>query len=180
MKTTRWAGAALVLGASLAGCAVDAVGPRTGGGGPLATLEPGIHPVLIVEGGASSPETRVEVHLRRVKVDEEVASYQGELGYDAAAMTLSGAEFAAGMTGMWNEVSPGRLRFAAVVLEGVGQAPVLVLRFAPREELRAESFTLAMEEVVARETYTNLTARVVGRQHPLFVAANTEAADSRP
>jgi len=173
MMDVRWtirAAAVLLLGAALAGCerqpAAVPVEPD-----PWEELGPGIHPVLVVD-GKDEQGTRVELHFRRVQVTEAVASWQGELRYAAGRMSLAGAELPAGVTGAWNEVEPGRIRFAGIALAGAGDGAVLTFRFKPTGEITADAFTLAMEEVVATEGFANLTARVVKQPaHPLFSAA---------
>ena len=167
MRHVRWA-LALLLGVGVAGCERQpAAAPLVEETDPFANLGPGIHPVLVL--AARTPESaRVELHLKRVQVTAQVASYQGELTYDAARMKLSAAEFPAGLAGAWNEVEPGRVRFAAAAPSGVGDAAVLTLSFAATEKPSAEHFTLAMEEVVASEEFADLTPQVAQRPHPLF------------
>src|SRR5215217_3842676 len=76
---------------------------------------------------------------------------------------------APGVAGVWNEATPGRLRFAAAAPGGVGDGPVLTLRFTGQAALTRESFTLAMEEVVARDGFANVTRLVATAAHPLLV-----------
>ena len=168
MKSTGWSrrAAALLLGVALAACDEQPVATQTAD--PLAGMGPGIHPVLVVapaEGGA-----QVELHLRRVQVKAQVASYQGELRYDAGAMHLSGAQLPAGVVGAWNEVQPGHVRFAGVAPSGVGEGAVLTLRFAAAAQPARESFGLVMEEVVAPD-FADLTGRVSRPLHPLLSTA---------
>lgn len=171
MKSIGWSrrSTALLLGVALAACDGQPVAPQTAN--PLAGMGPGIHPVLVVapaEGGA-----QVELHLRKVQVEAQVASYQGELRYDAGAMRLSGAQLPPGVVGAWNEVQPGRVRFAAVAPSGVGEGPVLTLRFAAAAQPGRESFGLMMEEVVAHD-FADLTDRVSRPLHPLLSTAPLE------
>lgn len=172
MKNVRWTrgAAAVLLGVALAACERQpaAVPPETD---PFAGLGPGIHPVLVVA-GQDAKEARVELYLHRVEVAEQVASYQGELRYDTGRMKLSAAELPGGVAGAWNEVEPGRVRFAAAALEGVGDAPVLTLRFAPTGRIERSGFTLDVEEIVATEAFAPLTAKVVKQtgDRPLFSA----------
>ncbi|HEX5871486.1 MAG TPA: hypothetical protein VFY65_13765 [Longimicrobium sp.] len=168
MKSTGWSrrAAALLLGVALAACDEQPIATQTAD--PLAGMGPGIHPVLVVapaDGGA-----QVELHLRRVQVEAQVASYQGELRYDAGAMHLSGAQLPAGVVGAWNEVQPGHVRFAGVAPSGVGEGAVLTLRFAAAAQPARESFGLVMEEVVAPD-FADLTGRVSRPLHPLLSTA---------
>jgi hypothetical protein len=161
--------AALLAGVALAACEGQPVAPQTAD--PLAGMGPGIHPVLVVapaEGGA-----QVDLHLRRVQVEVSVASYQGELRYDAGAMRLSSAQLPAGVVGAWNEVQPGRVRFAGVAPSGVGDGAVLTLRFAAASQPARESFGLVMEELIAPD-FAELTDRVSSPLHPVLSTAPLE------
>ena len=172
MINVRWTrgAAALLLGVALAACERQpaAVPVETD---PFAGLGPGIHPVLVVA-AQDAESARVELYLKRVEVSEQVASYQGELRYDVGRMKLSAAELPSGVAGVWNEVEPGRVRFAAAAPGGVGDAPALTLRFAPQGRIERTAFTLNMEEVVASQAFANITAKVVKQtgDRPLFSA----------
>ncbi|HEX2079834.1 MAG TPA: cohesin domain-containing protein [Longimicrobium sp.] len=168
MKHAAWkrGAAALLVSAALAACERQPAASQTPD--PLGGLEPGIHPVLVVaaaEGGA-----QVELHLRRVQVQGRVASYQGELRYDASVLRLRGAQLPAGVAGAWNEVEPGRVRFAGAAPGGVPDGAVLTLRFAASAPPVRESFAVAMEEVVAHD-FADLTASVSRAEHPVFSTA---------
>lgn len=134
---------------------------------PLLGAEPGIHPVLVVaaEGGG---EATLELHLKRVEVASKVASYQGELEYSTGSLTLLGASVPGGITGSWNEVEKGRVRFAGVSLAGIGESAVLTLRFAAQGEVDADAFRLRMEEITATEDFLDLTPAVRQAERPLF------------
>jgi hypothetical protein len=165
MMRTGWTrgAAALLLAAALAACdRHPVVAPKPD---PVAGLGPGIHPVLVL--GASEGGAQVELHLRRVQVQAQVASYQGELLYDAAKLRLERAQFPAGVAGAWNEVQPGRVRFAGAASAGVPEGAVLTLRFTALAPPVRESFALVMEEVVAHD-FSSLTGRVSRSEHPLF------------
>lgn len=151
---------ALVLGCAEAPTAVD-------GGDDLTRLPPGIHPVLVVteQGGG---EASVTLQLKRVQVQQQVASYQGELTYDAAALTLRDAAVPAGISGMWHEPEQGRIRFAGAAVDGLGEGAVLTLRFATRERVEAADFSIGMEELVSTESFGSLTAQVQPRERPLL------------
>jgi hypothetical protein len=125
----------------------------------LAQLEPGIHPVLVVAGEGGG-EATVELHLKRVAVTATVASFQGELTYDVAALALAGARMPEGIMGVWNETEKGKVRFSGVSLEGIGEGAVLSLQFTTARQVEASAFTLKMEELVGTEGFENLTEKV--------------------
>lgn len=137
-----------------------------------AAPEPGIHPTLVVSGPGAGP-ARVELVLRRVEIAEQIASYQGEITYDRASMQLVRAEIPGGITGLFNEVAPGRIRFAGVKVEGVGDGPVLVLHVTPARPLAAEHFGVRITEVSAA-SLADLTLRVAAGPAPLVRAPGRE------
>ena len=120
--------------------------------------EPGIYPVLVVAGQEGETAT-VELHLKRVEVKDEVASFQGELRYDAKRMTLTGTEIPAGITGASNEAEPGVLRFAGVSLDGIERGAVLTLKLRASAPVAADAFELRMQEIVA-ETFQDLAPQL--------------------
>lgn len=120
--------------------------------------EPGIYPVLVVAGQEGDAAT-VELHLKRVDVTDEVASFQGELTYDAARMTVTGTEIPAGITGAFNETEPGVLRFAGVSLDGIERGAVLRLQLRAAAPVTADAFELRMQEIVA-ETFQDLVPQL--------------------
>lgn len=134
---------------------------------PLRGAEAGIHPVLIVA-AESGDEATVELLLKRVDMQSTVASYQGELEYETGALTLVNATIPAGITGTWNEVEKGRVRFAGVALAGIGEGAVLTLRFAARSTVDAGVFRLSIEEITATENFLDLTDTVHQAERPLF------------
>jgi len=171
MSRTRWkAGAralALVLGVGLAVGCKDAKGPMEPD--VLEGLGPGIHPVVVVA-GKSGTVTQVELQLRRIQVEDKVSSYQGQLEYDTGKLTLEGAELPNGISGAWNEIAPGKIRFAGATLEGIADAVVLTMRFTAKGNVQASAFKVRMEEVVASTEFRNLTSQVVSSEQPLFSA----------
>lgn len=140
-----------------------------GKGSPVEpALGQGIHPVLVVT-PLEAGESRVELVLRRVDVAEQVGSVQGELTYDAARMRLRSAEIPQGIMGAWNEVSPGRIRFAGLKVDGLGDGAVLALRVEASAPLAAEAFSVTLSELTEAATLGNITARVTPAPHPLLV-----------
>jgi hypothetical protein len=121
--------------------------------------EAGIYPVLVVTDETAAGAT-VELHLKRVDVAERIASYQGELVYDPAALTVSAGRIPAGITGSWNETRRGTLRFAGVAVGGIEAGPVLTLTVATTRPLAAEAFRLRMEELVSATGFGDLAPRL--------------------
>lgn len=135
--------------------------------GVLEGLGPGIHPIVVLTSQSGGNAT-VAVHLKRVQVTTAVASYQGELSYDANLLKLAGAELPQGIVGAWNEVMPGQVRFAGAAMNGVGEGPILTLRFTSAGAIKAEAFKIRLEEVVGATDFANVTKEVVPREQPLF------------
>lgn len=157
---SRWraATAAVVVFAAVALACADTTTPDDGGGFPD-NLSAGLYPLVNVP-VETSASVQVDLYLKRVQVAEDVASYQGELTYDTGALTLDHTDLPAGMIGETNEVQPGRVRFAGAALEGVGEAPILTLRFTRKGDVRRESFGVTFEEVGAAGTFASLLGRV--------------------
>ncbi len=165
MRRNKCRTLALLLGIGLlAGCENAAEPKETS---VLEGLAPGIHPIVVV-GGRSGNVTQVELHLKRIQVDASISSYQGELEYDTGALTLAGAELPGGIVGAWNEPSTGKVRFAGAALEGIGENPVLLLRFTSKGEVQRGSFKLKVEEIVAAADFQSLSSTLVVREQPLF------------
>ena len=133
----------------------------------LRDLGPGIHPILVLA-SQTSGEATLELHLERVEVDVTVSGFQGELTFDTRHLTFVDGTLPGHITGAWHEVERGRLRFAGIALDGVGDDVVLALRFRTRKQVSAEAFTLRLEEVIATSKPEVVTSRVVTRQRPLF------------
>lgn len=121
--------------------------------------EAGIYPVLVVVDETAAGAT-VELHLKRVDVAERIASYQGELVYDPAALTVSAGRIPAGITGSWNETRRGTLRFAGVAVGGIDAGPVLALTVSTTRPLAAEAFQLRLEELVSATGFGDLAPRI--------------------
>lgn len=121
-------------------------------------------------GAAVDQEVVVLVHLKRVEVDADIASFQGRLSYSGNALALLGGKVPGPALGAWHEVEPGVIRFAGLVTEGLAtDEPVLELRFQlTGEQVTSELFELELEEVVAVDGYQELTERVVRRDRPLL------------
>ena len=165
MGYVRAVRAVLPLAALLAGACSDATAPVANDGLP-AGLERGIYPLVNVAsetGGAA----QVELYLKRVKVDDRLASFQGELTYDASTLALEHTDLPPGIIGSTNETSPGHVRFAGAALDGVGDVPVLALRFTRRGEVGAKSFGVKVEELSDTEGFADLTSQV-STQGPFF------------
>jgi hypothetical protein len=166
-KTMRGVCAALLV---LAGAACS---EAEGRGSPVEPEPgPGIHPTLVVT-PLPSGESRVELVLRRVDVTEQVASVQGEITYDVTRMRLQAAEVPQGIAGAWNEVAPGRIRFAGLKVDGLGDGPVFTLRVQASAPLAAEAFSVTLSELIEAATFGDMTARVTRSPHPLFVVGQS-------
>jgi hypothetical protein len=161
-RTTRW-WFAVLLAAAVGSCD-SGTEPADD---PFAGLEPGIHPVLVVarqRGGSAT----VELRFREVDVEARVSGFQGELTFDPQALALETASMPSRITGAWNEVEHGRLRFVGVALDGVGDDAVLSMTFRTSAPVTAQTFGLRMEEVIATTAPENVTSKVISRERPLF------------
>jgi hypothetical protein len=130
----RLAAAALVLAAAWSA-------PASAQGGSAA---PQVRAVAAVAAGEGGP--RVELRLARAPSAPAVGSFSGELRFDPGTLTLDGGEVPAGLLVLWNQVEPGRVRFAGASTEGFGDGAVLVLRFRGRGAVPADAFRVRLEE----------------------------------
>lgn len=139
--------------------------------GVLPTLtEPGFYPVLTA-GAAAAEESVVTLSLKQVPGGIELASVQGEIEYDAAALQLARVALPEGVEGDVEEVSPGRVRFVTTLAQGTVEAPLLNLHFRGRDKPAAlvrEMFQVRFEEVTGGTDFADLTA-TVRSDHLLFV-----------
>lgn len=127
----------------------------------------GLYPSLAVS--ASKGSAQVDLSLRQVPGGLRFASYQGELTFDPAVLTLQSADLPEGVVGAANQSSPGHVRFSATALDGTTGAPMLRMRFATRGAVTRENFTVAFEEVTQDGDFADLTAQVKAGA-PLFQA----------
>lgn len=146
-----------VLAALVAtGACQDAVQPKLADpADPLAGLQAGLHPVLVVT-PAGPVTTYAQVRLHPVNTQASVASFQAELAFDAAQLQLLGGDFAPGVQGAWHEVSPGRVRFAGLAPAGLQDAPLATLRFASRAGAASRAFDLDIQELVGADDFRDL------------------------
>lgn len=133
----------------------------------LEGLAPGIHPIVVV-GSKTGTTTQVQLYLKKVQVDAPISSFQGEFDYDSQGLTLAEAEIPQGITGAWNKTADGKIRFAGAALEGVGEGPVLTLRFQSKTALQRSDFKVKMEELTAAEDFHSLADQLVEGEQPLF------------
>lgn len=110
---------------------------------------------------AADGGTRLEVRLTTAPGVGAVGSFQGEIRLPAGSAAAAAGEFSPGVVGVWHEVEPGRVRFAGVSAQGLGGAPVLVLRLPG--VVAAEGVRVVLEEAVGIDGYRKL---VVGRPAP--------------
>jgi len=109
-----------------------------------ARAEPAVRPAVSVT--AESGGVRVEVRLERAAGAPAIGAFQGNLRFDAAALTVASGQFAPGVVGAWNQVEPGRVRFAGASTQGIVGGAVLVLRVTPKRALSAADFRATLEE----------------------------------
>lgn len=140
------------------GCADDG-NPNEG---VLPTLtEVGFYPVL--SAGPTLEQSAVTLSLKQVPGGIELASVQGEIEYDAAVLQLARVTLPAGVEGVGEEVSPGRVRFVGTMVQGVAETPLLHLEFRGRDRrvtLAREMFQVRFEEVTGGADLTDLTGTV--------------------
>ena len=120
--------------------------------------EAGFYPAL----GIMLSDGGVVANLGLVQVGSalDLASYQGELQYDAETLELEEASFPEGVNGAVFEVSPGKLRFVGTAEAGLGAAPMLTLRFGAGAEIKRGTVSVQIEEVTAAGDLADLTTRV--------------------
>jgi hypothetical protein len=158
-RTLRLA-APLLAFALVLGCA-DASSPGADGALPTLT-EPGIY-ALLASRASSAEQTEVTLSLKQVPGGIEVASAQGELTYDAAVLQLAGTALPEGIEGDVVEVSPGRVRFVATLVQGIAEPALLQLQFRGREKpvaLTREMFSVRLEEVAGGADLADVTSTV--------------------
>jgi hypothetical protein len=156
-RMVRLACRALTCAAALLAACSDATAPVANDGLP-AGLSRGIYPLVALVSETSS-SAQVELYLKRVQTADALSSYQGELTYDPAVLTLEHTDLPAGLIGTTNETAPGHVRFAAASLDGVGDAPVLALRFTRHGAVAPQSFQVKVEELTGRD-FADLSAQV--------------------
>ncbi|CAA9351075.1 MAG: hypothetical protein AVDCRST_MAG68-3688 [uncultured Gemmatimonadetes bacterium] len=158
-KTPRLRAARLLLAAS-----VLALGACTDKGDSVAGIPrgaaDGLYPQIVVSGAASTADLKLS--LLRKPAGVMLGSYQGELSYDPAVLTLEQSSLPAGVEGVVNDEVAGKVRFVASAVEGVGEVPLLSIRFARRGAVDSKSFAVSFEEVSAAEDFTDLTPLVYG------------------
>jgi hypothetical protein len=120
--------------------------------------EAGLYPSLSVT--ASKTGTVANLSLTQVPTSVELGSYQGELNYDASALTFVEATFPEQVSGAAFEVSAGKLRFVGTARGTLGNAPLLTLRFRPGGEITRGRVSVEFEEVTAAGDLADLTGRV--------------------
>ncbi|HYW05400.1 MAG TPA: hypothetical protein VE913_00510 [Longimicrobium sp.] len=162
-------GFALIALVSSAACrdAMDAGGANVGDS--LNGLARGLHPVLVVADNGPIT-TYVDVRIKREKNTSEIASFQAELSYDTTQLGLVGGDFAPSVAGAWHEVSPGRVRFAGAAEQGMGDVPLVTLRFANKQIVENRTFGLGFQELVEANDFRDLTTELVARASPLVVS----------
>jgi hypothetical protein len=121
----------------------------------------GLYPQVVV-GGTASSTTQVSVSLLRKPSGLRLGSYQGELTYDPAVLRFERANLPEGVDGVAAVTSPGHIRFVGAALDGLGEVPLVTLRFARTGSVKPASFGTVFEEVTAASDLADLTAQVQG------------------
>lgn len=144
----------------------------------IASLPPGIHPIVSIPGletAVVGSSITLRVHLHSVDIEDEVASYQGVFVYEPDVLEIQTGSFPDGILGAWNQIEPGRIRFAGAVLEGIGTRPILELRGRLKRMPAKDDFFVQIEEVVAAEKLVVMTNDVVlADAAPILTSANLE------
>jgi hypothetical protein len=118
----------------------------------------GLYPQIVVSGSTESAE--LNLSLLRKPAGVRLGSYQGELSYDPAVLTLERWSLPAGAEGSVNDETAGKVRFVASAVEGVGEVPLLSLRFTRRGAVSSKSFGISFEEVSGADDFADLTPLV--------------------
>lgn len=148
----RWLATAAVALLSLAACA-----DKEQNGGLPTNAEAGLYPQISVSGSRS--DTKAELALRQIPGGINFASYQGEVIFDPAVLTLKSVALPDGVDGAAHLVSPGHIRFAGTALDGTVGAPLLRMNFTANSEVRREAFGVRFEEVADAE-FNDVTGQV--------------------
>jgi hypothetical protein len=153
--------APLLAFALVAGCA-DANNPGSGANGLPTLTEPGIYNLLSAR-AVSAGQSELTLSLKQLPGGVELASVQGELQYDAAALQLVSTALPEGIEGDVVEVSPGRVRFVATLVQGMAEPAILRLQLRGREApvaLAREMFSVRLEEVSGGADLADVTSTV--------------------
>jgi hypothetical protein len=120
----------------------------------------------------SASTAEVTVSLLRKPRGVRLGSYQGEFTYDPSVLTLERWSLPAGVDGAVNDETAGRIRFVGTALDGVGEVPLLTLRFQRRQPIKAQQLAVSFQEVSAADHFSDLTTLV-------FVGAPAVSVPSR-
>jgi hypothetical protein len=118
----------------------------------------GLYPQVVIA-GATSSTTEVRVSLLRKPSGTRLGSYQGELTYDATALRFERASLPEGIDGVVESAGAGRIRFLGTALDGVGDLPLVTVRFSRTGQVQPTGFAVRMEEVTTADL-TDVTAQV--------------------
>ncbi|HEY0016490.1 MAG TPA: hypothetical protein VGC13_09240 [Longimicrobium sp.] len=143
------------------GCA-DANNSGSSDGGLPTLTESGIYNLLSAR-AVSAEQSEVTLSLKQLPGGIELASAQGELQYDAAALQLVLTALPEGIEGDVVEVSPGRVRFVATLVQGMAEPAILRLQFRGREtplSLARDMFSVRLEEVSGGADLADVTSTV--------------------
>lgn len=167
-------GTLIVTAIAVLGCdrqPMESLSPVRGEPEGEAAYEPGIHPLLSAPGWSSlaGGPLLVRLELKSVEVPGSIASYEGTLRYNAEKIQLNRASVPEGLTGVFNEIEPGMIRFAGVSLDGMGGLPILLLEVESDIPISPEDFQVELQEIIGSEGFNDLTDRVVPRSHPVLI-----------
>lgn len=118
----------------------------------------GLYPQMVV--ATSHGTAQADLSLRQVPGGMSLASYQGEVVFNPAVLTLQSAELPDGVIGAANEVAPGRVRFAGTALDGTSGALVLRMHFTVKSTVSRDVFSATFEEVTDAAEFADVTAQV--------------------
>lgn len=140
----------------------------------IKALPPGLHPVIsIPDLGQFVPGSviKISIHLHAVDVSSAIASYQGEFGFPPDLLTIVRGDFTDEVLGAWNETSPGIVRFAGAVLDGVGSRPILELTVRATRRPSPNDFTVVIEEAIGAGQFADLTSMIPSETTPVLTEA---------
>jgi hypothetical protein len=147
---------ALLLGLGLvAGCSDR---PDSVSGIPAGAAD-GLYPQFTVL-GVERADVEVRLALLRKPADMLVGSYQGEIRYDPSVLQLKSATLPSEVVGGIDFEQVGHVRFAAGSLDGVGDPPLVTLRFTRKAQVKPSALEVSFEEVSASGDLSDVTDRV--------------------
>ena len=139
----------------------------------LEALEPGIHTVFLAPSLTSAHRGEplsMSVHLLGVGIEEEIASYQGEIRYDSGKVQIGTIGVPDGLMAVWNQVEEGLIRFAGVAIEGLSTSPILLFELTSDGPVHPSDFEVEIEEIIASEGFKDLTGNASSAKEPVITS----------